>query len=745
MIRKNLFLRGFCMAAALALAAGSIPSAGLVSFAAVSEEAAAENGTGDSEESETGELEVGEPEAEESASEEEEIAAAEEDTAENSENAGSEGQQGGEAAGVTESEEAGSEVTESAEASGEETESEGVEVGGEAAAEDTAESKSEAGETSDDAAAAEQESGVGESEAEEKPGESEEAKTEEKTGETSEAETDEKNEASAETETETEESAENTPDSETSVNPSEEAASASEKDEEKDETAAAEEEIPAEGLVEATEIAETLPAETKLQPELLEAVNILPSVEAVVDWAVAGQTVAAAKSKITITNQNVFKTYSVKFSTSNNGAALPDSTVLQAGTTYYVRFDVTLNTGYYVDRSTYFSLNGDPISMTFTSRATKFNFYGYNIVEGPSKTVVTNIAAKHGWPEAGDTVAEAKKNISVTNQDKFKSCNYIFSKTGRDHPMADTDVFQEGSYYLYFDIKLKDGYAVDSTTKITRNGEIVSLGIPSGEQWDNFYFFVDGAVQKPDLSGLNEFVIRFYRGCLGREPDADGLNNWVKQLHKKQSDGSGIARSFFESKEFVGKNYSDEEYINRLYRVVFGREADSTGFDFWDDKLKNGLSRRYLLKGITSSKEFKNLCAKYDISQGTIPLVENRDKNEAVTAFVARMYTKALSRDFDVPGLNNWTGAVLASSNRKDKMRAVALEFFGSKEFKNKNYGTEDTLRYVYRVFFDREADAAGLSYWMNLMNQGTSLNAVLAGFAQSKEFSNLMAKYGIK
>lgn len=743
MIRKNLFLRGFCMAAALALAAGSIPSAGLVSFAAVSEEAAAENGTGDSEESETGELEVGEPEAEESASEEEEIAAAEEDTAENSGNAESEGQQGGEAAGVTGSEEAGSEITGSEEASGEETESEDVEVGGEAAAEDTAESKSEAEETSDDTAAAEQESGAGESEAEEKTGESEEAGTEEKTGEASEAGTGEKTEASAETETD--ESAENTPDSETSINPSGEAASASEKDEEKDETAAAEEEIPAEGLVEATEIAETLPAETKLQPELLEAVNILPSVEAVVDWAVAGQTVAAAKSKITITNQNVFKTYSVKFSTSNNGAALPDSTVLQAGTTYYVRFDVTLNTGYYVDKSTYFSLNGDPISMTFTSRATKFNFYGYNIAEGPSKTVVTNIAAKHGWPEAGDTVAEAKKNISVTNQDKFKSCNYIFSKTGRDHPMADTDVFQEGSYYLYFDIKLKDGYAVDSTTKITRNGEIVSLGIPSGEQWDNFYFFVDGAVQKPDLSGLKEFVTRFYRGCLGREPDAGGLDNWVKQLHKKQSDGSGIARNFFESREFVSKNYSDEEYINRLYRVVFGRDVDQSGFEFWSGKLKNGMSRRYILRGLASSTEFKNLCQKYDISVGTIALNENRDKNEGVTSFVARIYTEALSRVYDVDGLNYWSGVVLAASDRKNRMRTVALNFFKSSEFKNKQYGTEDTLRYVYKVFLNREADADGLNYWVNLMNQGTTLESIMTGFSNSQEFTNLMAKYGIK
>ena len=93
---------------------------------------------------------------------------------------------------------------------------------------------------------------------------------------------------------------------------------------------------------------------------------------------------------------------------------------------------------------------------------------------------------------------------------------------------------------MYFNIKLKSGYAVDSKTKITKNGANVDLGIPEGQQWKTFSFTHGATVVKPDLTSLKELVTRFYRGCMGREPDAGGLNYWAQQLHKKKATGADM-------------------------------------------------------------------------------------------------------------------------------------------------------------------------------------------------------------
>ncbi len=118
---------------------------------------------------------------------------------------------------------------------------------------------------------------------------------------------------------------------------------------------------------------------------------------------------------------------------------------------------------------------------------------------------------------------------------------------------------------------------------------------------------------------IERFVTRFYTICLGRPADQKGHWGWVKQLQQKNLNGAQIAEAFFFSEEFVGKNVSDEAYIDLLYRTIMGREPDEAGKSGWVNELKKGyITRKDMLKAFIESTEFTRLCAGYGIERGSL-------------------------------------------------------------------------------------------------------------------------------
>lgn len=68
----------------------------------------------------------------------------------------------------------------------------------------------------------------------------------------------------------------------------------------------------------------------------------------------------------------------------------------------------------------------------------------------------------------------------------------------------------------------------------------------------------------------------------------------------------------------------------------------------WD----NGCTRLGVMAGFVGSDEFSKICASYGIQRGTITSTAVTDQNPDVTAFVCRMYTVVLGRNYDP---NGWT------------------------------------------------------------------------------------------
>lgn len=109
--------------------------------------------------------------------------------------------------------------------------------------------------------------------------------------------------------------------------------------------------------------------------------------------------------------------------------------------------------------------------------------------------------------------------------------------------------------------------------------------------------------------------------------------------------------------------------------------------------------------------------------------------------FVDRLYVNALNRNADESGRAYWIN--LLTSKAKSGTQ-VANGFFGSIEFANRNLSNEQFVKTLYKVFFDREPDQAGLETWVNALNNGASRAQVIAGFTTSTEWTTTCNTYGI-
>ncbi len=244
------------------------------------------------------------------------------------------------------------------------------------------------------------------------------------------------------------------------------------------------------------------------------------------------------------------------------------------------------------------------------------------------------------------------------------------------------------------------------------------------------------------LDPVEAFVSRLYKNILGRDADASGLKAWSDVLKSGKEQGAKVAQGFVDSQEMKNRKLSDDDYIKALYQTFLNREADAAGLAAWKNVLDSGLSRMHVFKGFAESQEFTEICEKYGIIRGNAQLTAPCDQNEGVTKFIVRNYRLCLGRNADEDGLNGWCNAILTGQNTA---KQAAHGFVFSDEFKKKNLSDTEYVKTLYRVFMDREADGAGLEAWVKVLKNGQSREHVFNGFADSNEFREICARYGIK
>ncbi|MBS7702202.1 DUF4214 domain-containing protein [Chelatococcus asaccharovorans] len=110
---------------------------------------------------------------------------------------------------------------------------------------------------------------------------------------------------------------------------------------------------------------------------------------------------------------------------------------------------------------------------------------------------------------------------------------------------------------------------------------------------------------------------------------------------------------------------------------------------------------------------------------------------------VARLYNVYVGRDPDAAGLSFWMNLY----NDGVSIADISNEFYQSAEFQQQNPGvdTDNTefLTAIYQNTFGRAPDQAGLDFWLNAMQSGMSAAQVGVAFASSAEATSVSAALG--
>lgn len=129
---------------------------------------------------------------------------------------------------------------------------------------------------------------------------------------------------------------------------------------------------------------------------------------------------------------------------------------------------------------------------------------------------------------------------------------------------------------------------------------------------------------------IGRFVDRMYSIVLGREADPEGRNNWIEKIHSGEDSAIQMAYGFFFSPEYLGREKSNSDYVKDLYLAFMGREFDNAGLEDWCSQLDDGEDRIVVMNGFALSNEFSNICDEYGITRGEAIRVNRNNHNGIV-------------------------------------------------------------------------------------------------------------------
>ena len=100
-------------------------------------------------------------------------------------------------------------------------------------------------------------------------------------------------------------------------------------------------------------------------------------------------------------------------------------------------------------------------------------------------------------------------------------------------------------------------------------------------------------------------IARLYQGALNRAGDDSGLGYWITKLDNGNT-LAGIAGGFINSDEFLtnyGSDISNSQFITNLYSNMLGRAPDAEGYEYWLKEMQNGATKEQTLINFSESAE----------------------------------------------------------------------------------------------------------------------------------------------
>ena len=261
-------------------------------------------------------------------------------------------------------------------------------------------------------------------------------------------------------------------------------------------------------------------------------------------------------------------------------------------------------------------------------------------------------------------------------------------------------------------------------------------GSPVGHRFDLLRSFdiAGGVVVTP----IAELTRNFYRGFLGREPDAGGAAYWASVGEAFVERGFAdldlallFSRTFVASGELQRQGLTAAEFVRRMYVGYLGREPDASGQAYWTGVLQAGGARDWLTAVFMHSPEFEALVAATgDPSPATRLEVQ----------LIGDVFRAAAGRppndDEYAAWLSTFRSIPCQVVGKRELVRSAA-EGFVNQYFAMLDRATDDEyVVALYDALLRRAADSSGLDYWSGRLEAGMATREqVRAAFLGTGEF----------
>ena len=320
----------------------------------------------------------------------------------------------------------------------------------------------------------------------------------------------------------------------------------------------------------------------------------------------------------------------------------------------------------------------------------------------------------------------------------FASCNNLTSLDLRNLDFS-------ALMYAYSVFYACDNLAIIYAPKVMPDARVIPLQEKYVDSQGNVHEKISKdncgkILYKSELYPVAVFVERMYTVALGREAELGGLEFYATRLLAGDSNGACLAQSFLCSPEFLNKGYDDAQYVKVLYKTFFDREPAAEEVNYWVGQLNGGKTRAFVLAGFVNSVEFDDLCTSYGISRGFMR-EDGKPINPGIGRFAERLYTVVLERAGEKEGIEYW---ILSMANGVCTPKDAAKNFFLSPEYVSKKTSDVYYIVTLYGTFMDREPEYNEVEYWKGVLKNGATREQILEGFADSAEFKGIMANFGL-
>ncbi len=394
----------------------------------------------------------------------------------------------------------------------------------------------------------------------------------------------------------------------------------------------------------------------------------------------------------------------------------------------------------------------DPISESSDIQSSEQEIVTLQTENAPSEPAAafvsrlyTTILGRQADEEGLNTWVSELKSGNKTGSDII--IGFIFSEEFTNKNLSNED-YVETLYQAIFN-RSSDSEGKSTWIGVLEEGfsrwYVCSGFTASSEFWllCDSYGIQTGSIPLSEITDLNpmttQFVNRLYRLIFNRKADSEGLNTWVSELSSHRKTAAEVLCGFIYSTEFTIRSFDDSEYIEILYNTLLDRPSDSGGKQDWLNTLNNGMSRDYILYNFVASTEFAKLCESYGIETGSIYLSQSRDQNQKLTKYVLDVYENCMNRKASDNELNEWTQRL---STHTFTVSDFLYTLIFSPEGSSHTQSNEDFARILFKTTLLRDLPEESISEWAT--KASTSRTDTFNEITGSKEFKQLCDNYGL-